>query len=132
MFFQKCLKLSQSLISICGNISICVEESNHIKDHKPVRSDFLSFCINCPWIWNIAQKEAQKQNISTQYTRLGRKTCYEILINTFLRPDEVHFDIKFFHENKTTPSSLFYFFISIFEKIPCTDKFPSFLVCWKD
>ena len=26
------------------------EESNHIKDHKPVRSDFPPFCINCPWI----------------------------------------------------------------------------------
>ena len=31
-----------------------------------------------------------------------RTTCYEIFINTFLRRDQAHFDLKFFHENKAT------------------------------
>ena len=59
-------------------------------------------------------------------------TCYEILINTFLRPDQVHFNLKFFYENKTTPSSPSYFCICIFEGISSIDKLLSFLVCWKN
>ena len=51
--FGKFFKLSQSSISICANISICVEESSHIKDHMWFRIEAPSFCINCPLIWNI-------------------------------------------------------------------------------
>ena len=58
-----------------------------------------------------------------------KSTCYEILFNTFLRRDQVHFNLKFFYRNKTTPSSPSYFCICVFEGIPCTAKPPS---CWKD
>ena len=45
--------------------------------------------------------------------------------NTFLRRDQVHFNLKFFHGNKANPSSPSYFSICIFQGIPCTAKFPS-------
>ena len=56
---------------------------------------------------------------------LRRSTCYEIPINTFLRRDQVHFNLKFSHKNKTALSSPSYFCICIFERIhalhyPCT------------
>ena len=61
------------------------------------------FALIAPKHETCAREEAQKQNINTYYARIRRNTYYEIRINTFLRRDKVHFDLKFFHENKTTP-----------------------------
>ena len=53
LFFKKRPKFLDGKVDEGGsiifcNISICVEESIHMKDHIPVRSESPSFCIDCP------------------------------------------------------------------------------------
>ena len=128
MFFGKKLNFYNQLFFATSPFVL----KNQIKwKNMPVRCEAPSFALFA----SIAPKyetSAQKQNINTYYTRLRRNTCYEILINTFLRRDQVQFDLKFFHKKRTTQSFPSYFCICIFEGVPCTAKLPSFLVCWKD
>ena len=46
-------KSNLSQLTIFDNTSICVEESNHLKDHMPVRNEASSFRIKCPQGWNV-------------------------------------------------------------------------------
>ena len=70
--FGKFSKLSQSII--LHNTSICVEESNHVKDHMSVRREAPSFCTN---------KKIKHRTLTLNILELGRTLVMKCLLTHF-------------------------------------------------
>ena len=119
-------KLLESIIF--RNIFICVKKLNYIKNYMKTRRETRRGGQPSPYF------SLRKKTVHLNYTRRRRSVQYERFIKTFLKRDQDRLNWKFFCDNKTTLFSSFRFFylFCVYQGIPFSDMFSSFLVCRKN